>query len=434
MALLGFSIPRPTFYSLAQFFLAATIFTLPWRVRSLVYSDSAYELGFFNEYASYFIHLSEIFLLLTLLCTGLTLATTKVAPFKIAPLKQYLWPVLALLAVSSVAIPFASDPMLALLFFWRTLELALLMLLIGVGLLDRFTVLKVLTVTLFLQAVLGVGQYLAGGSLGFAFLGESVAAAETFNVAKVLLPDGTVVLRALGTLAHANILAGLLALGLLLAAALPRKSFLVYFTAVTLEIGLFFTFSRAAYLAFFVGLLVLLALEFRRRLVSVFLATTLFALLIFFFGSPFFVRFGEVSDAPSRFTQLELAGQVIVENPLGTGRGGYATALQAAQTDLQPYQLQPVHNFFALKAAEESLLTALAWFTLFATLSYYAWQQKKFTALAVLAGAFVLAQFDHYLADSFAGEALLFVGFGFVLAELASPTEDPKAVLKNENH
>ena len=149
MALLGFSIPRLGFHQLAQFFLAATIFTLPWRVQSLVYASSAYELGFFNEYAAYFVHLSEILLLLTLLFTGLTLATAKVIPFKIAPLKQYLWSVLLLLAASAVLITFAGNPLLALLFFWRMIEFVLLMLLVGVGLLDRFTVLKVLAVALF---------------------------------------------------------------------------------------------------------------------------------------------------------------------------------------------------------------------------------------------------------------------------------------------
>ncbi len=432
MALFGFSIPRLSIQSLAQFFLVATIFTLPWRIRSLVYASSAYEVGFFNEYAAYFVYLSEIFLLLAIFFTGLLFVTQRtVSSLQLQTLKKYLWPVLVLLALSVVALPFANDSFLALLFFWRTLALVALMLLLGVGLLSRSALIKVTVITLFFQAILGVGQYFAGGSLGFALFGESIANETTFNVAKVLLPDGTVALRALGTLAHANILGGLLALGLLFAAALPRKNILAYFTIIILEVGLFFTFSRAAYLAFFLGLLILLILEFRRRLISAFLATALFAVLVSVFGSPFFVRFGEVSNAPTRLTQLELATQMIYENPLGVGRGSYVAALSKIQPDLQPYQLQPVHNFFALKAAEEGMVVALAWLVFFGTFVYWTWHEKKFTALAVLMATFVLAQFDHYLADSFAGEALLFVAFGFTLAELTQPSlEFAKRTLK----
>lgn len=445
------SLRKFTFYELAQIFCSVAIFTLPLRIRSLVYSSSSYELGFFNEYASFFVYLSEIFCLLAFFFLGVAYLRRQSVPLNFTPLKQYLNPFLALLGLSVLVIPFAHDPFLALIFFWRTFEFTLVAVLLGAGLLNRFWMIKVLTATFFLQAILGVGQYLASGSLGLAFLGESWAEALTFNVAKVVLPNASVAVRGLGTLAHANILGGVLALVLLLLVSYsssplpdaekqrdgsaefrPYKSLIAYFAAVILEVGLFFTFSRAAYLAFFTGLAVLVIFEFRRRAVSSFLAVLIFAVLMTAFGSPFFVRLGEeFYDQHSglrteavvdfgRVVQFKRSAEIMQNRPLGTGRGSYIFALAQQDEHLQNYQLQPVHNFFALKAAEESAIVALAWLALFGALAFQALRQRKFTALAVLIGAFVLAQFDHYLADSFAGEFSLFLVFGFVLAELTA--------------
>lgn len=412
---------RPSFLRASQLFFGVAIFLIPLRLQSLVYSTEAYQLGFFNEYTAIFIHVSELLFLVAFGLLGLAFMRGEKLPpdFTLAPLQKFAPLFLPLLAFSVAVIPFAADPLLALFFFWQLLGLLAAAAFLATGLFDRTLFIKIFVAAFFFQAVLAIGQYLAEGALGAWWLGESLFDANTFNVAKVVLPSGEIAVRGMGTLAHANIFGGLVAIALLLLAALARKSMLAYFAALTLLSGMFFSFSRAAYLAFFVGLAVLLIFQFRRRLVSITIATILFAALVFAFGDPFFVRFGESAAPPSRSAQITTALEIARDQPLGVGRGSYTTALSEQNPRLAHFQLQPVHNFFALKLVEESAAVALAWLAIFVVLAINAFRRKKFTALALLATAFVLANFDHYLADSFVGEASLLLLFGFVVAELS---------------
>jgi hypothetical protein len=424
LAYLRSQLNKTSFGRLARVFFGLALFTLPLRITTLFYAGSAYTSGYFNEYAAFFLYGSEVLLWLSLLAFGIAVLLGERPKLALSVLRPVAQPALVLLAVSSVAAVLAADPLLALLQLWRLLELYLLAGLLAVGFLPHLIVLRILVASFALQALLGVWQYSGGGSLGLAFLGESFAEPATFNVAKVLLPDGTLAIRALGTLAHANILGGLLVLVLLLFAAYPYKSFWHYLLAVLLLVGLFFTFSRAAFLAFFLGLGALVAFNFRRRIVSAFAAVSTFALLILLFGSPLFIRFGETGAAlAGRTEQLVTAWQIYQCAPLGVGAGGYTTALAEAVPDLPVHALQPVHNFFVLVAVEQSPLVALLWLYIFGLLAYHAIRQRRGTALAGILAVFTLAQFDHYFQTAFAGQALLFVSLAFVLVQLATPED-----------
>jgi len=329
-----------------------------------------------------------------------------------------------LLGASAIMIPFSPDPVLSLLGLWRMLLFAGVAGLLAIGLLDRWLLLRVLAFALFLQAVLAIAQFAGGHDLGLQALGESSLTADTLNIAKIVTDAGSWV-RGMGTLAHANILGGLLALGLLLLAGQPAKRAEDYVVAAVMLAGLFFTFSRAAWLALAVGLAVLLFFEFRRRIVSVLAAGIIFALFAGFFAGIFVARIGTGDLAISsllaeqgRLAQLEQSLQIVQQYPLGAGQGQYTNALAASHPELADYQLQPVHHFFALQVAEGSLLVAAVWLIVFIAFIYWAYCEQRYAALAVLASALVLAQFDHYLATSYAGQAMLWLVIGWVLAEL----------------
>ncbi|MFH1546468.1 MAG: O-antigen ligase family protein [Patescibacteria group bacterium] len=416
----------------SQFFFGVGIFLIPLRIRSLVYFGESYSLDFFNEYLAFFIHASEIFFLLAFFTLGIAFLFQKVNPRdvlgdNILPSPKTLLPFFILLAVSAAAVPFAHDPLFALLHFWRLFEFALAAFFIASGIFDWQAILRILAAAFFLQTSLAIAQFFAHGELGFHFFGESFFTAETFNVAKTALPTGEVLIRGMGTLAHANILGGLAAIVLLLLAAYPRKSAPVYFISAVILAGMFFSFSRAAYLAFFAGIFALLVFQFRRRIISSLAAFSIFGILLFVFGAPFFVRLQSDSGVPSRLDQISHAVEISRENPFGVGRGGYTLALAENFPQLESWQLQPVHNFFALKFAEESALAALAWLAVFVALAWQTFRRKKFTALALVVATFILVNFDHYFSTNFSAKVVLWIVFGFAVARIS----EKKMMFKN---
>ncbi|MFH0834174.1 MAG: O-antigen ligase family protein [Patescibacteria group bacterium] len=419
---------KTDFLRLAQIFFGAALFLLPLRIRSLIYFGEAYHAGFFDEYLAFFANASEILFLIAFVFLGLAFIFEKIK-FDFPPAKL-LVPFAILLALEILVVPVARDPLLALLHFWRTLEFAGVAFFLASGIFGARSVVRILAAALFFQAALALAQFFARGDIGFHFLGESFFDAMTFNVAKTVSASGETLIRGMGTLPHANIFAGLSALTLLALANYARKHPLVYFVAVVILAGMFFAFSRAATLAFFTGLAVLTVFQFRRRVFSAAAASAIFGILLVFFSASFFARFENSADSVSRFDQISQALTISRTNILGVGRGSYTAALAENFPNLEFWEIQPVHNFFALKTAEESIFTALAWLGVFATLGFFAFRKQKFEALALLAGAFVLANFDHYFSSNFAGEAFLWIVFGLVIAEIADEPYFQKLAVK----
>jgi hypothetical protein len=410
--------------SLFQVFFGLGIFLLPLKLTSLVYAQASYSLGFFNTYAAFFIHVSSISFLIAFTLLSLRIFHEKdfELPHKIAP--KYLYPIIALLAASCIVIPFSGETILALLNLWQLLIFVAVALILGYGIFPRFLAVQILVTAFSLQAVIGIGQFLAGGDLSLHFLGESYFNTNTFNVAKIALNSGITAIRSMGTLPHANILGGLSAIVLLLLAAQPRKNILAYFASVVILAGMFFSFSRAGYFAFFIGLAILTAFEFKRRMISSLAGVSIFMVFTLAFGGLFFTRLNESNgDAVSRFTQIEKALEISLTHPLGVGSGNYTNVLAENSPQLLHYQIQPAHNFFILKLAEESFLTLIAWIAIFLTLAAAAYRRRKYEALAILIAIFSLMQFDHYFATNFTGEALLWITIGFVIAEITTPNK-----------
>jgi hypothetical protein len=408
-------------YAISQICLALGIFLLPLQIRSLIYLGNSYELGYFNEYLAFFIHASEILFFLSLIFLGLTFIrkSPEIENF-ILPSSKFLSPFLILLTVSIIITTISTNPLLSLLLFFHTLEFSLIAFFISTKIFSWQLILRILLASVLFQSTLAIAQFLAKGELGLHFLGESFFTAETFNVAKILLPSGEVIIRSMGTLPHANIFGGIVALTLLLFVRLEQKNILTYFTAAIIFIGMFFSFSRTALLAFFVGILILLIFQFRRRIMSAFAVSAIFIILFSSFGLHFFIRnqYSAEASSPNRFDQILQAFEISHENIFGIGNGNYTEALAQTQTNLKFYQLQPVHNFFALKISEESILVGLAWLGIFTSLAWWCFQKKKYEALAVLIAIFILANFDHYLSTNFTANAILWLSLGFIIREL----------------
>lgn len=128
----------------------------------------------------------------------------------------------------------------------------------------------VFLLSLFFHAVLGIGQYLFQASPPVSFLGMSEHRPEVADTA-VLKIESERVLRAYGGMTHPNVLAGALAVGILLAlwswitarslAESAGASVFVFISLLTLLL----TFSRSAWLGFLLGFLVFFLWLFVRK-------------------------------------------------------------------------------------------------------------------------------------------------------------------------
>ncbi len=151
------------------------------------------------------------------------------------------------------------------------------------------------------QAIVGIGQVVGQSSLGLSWLGE-YHLSPNLGVSVITASDGTRFLRAYGLADHPNMLAGVLAMGLILlgGALATRPTVGPSWRLVAFVLGiatLLLTFSRGAWFALVIGLIVMagmLALQ-RDRVSLRRLAIACGAGLIV--GAPFIAPYADALDA-----------------------------------------------------------------------------------------------------------------------------------------
>ncbi len=238
--------------------------------------------------------------------------------------------------------------------------------------------------------------------------------------ASVLEIDGYRLLRSYGSLSHPNILGGFLFFTIIIGIYLwlqfyrKKRNDLFYFifiiaSIVIASLGLLLTFSRASFLALIVSLIILIIFSlFKKDYLSLFIISKYFIILLLSF---FVINLWWPQAWASRFdfnNRLEInsleerAGgfkQVDFNNnkQLFLGQGlGMNTYLNYS-TDLEVYDIQPIHNIFLLILSEIGIIGVLLFINLI--------EKKKYNilSLGVLIGFIVLGSFDHYLWTSWTG-------------------------------
>ncbi|MDP3963485.1 MAG: O-antigen ligase family protein [bacterium] len=297
-----------------------------------------------------------------------------------------------------------------------------------------------------LQAILACWQFFAQRSAGFMYLGEQTLGVAVTGVAKLDIA-GEKIIRAYGTLPHPNVLGAFLVMALLAAIAMysmpggkMRGGMLL--TAIALMLaGLFFTFSRSAWLAFGIAIAILIAYAainvrrlpeaaFRRlATLGVLFAACWFAAAALF--SPYMLSRASLPALHDQAVQIRLNGfywaaRMIDANKLfGVGPGQFVTQITQTGVNLtESWMYQPVHSAYALVAAEYGLAGALAFFVFIGS-ALWAWRKSRLksenpllhaAAFCIVAAFLVLGLFDHYFLTFEQGIGLFWVSVAFMLA------------------
>jgi len=242
-------------------------------------------------------------------------------------------------------------------------------------------------------SLVALGQFfLQHHLLGYWFLGEPTLTPSLGGVAKGSFL-GREVVRAYGTFPHPNVLGGVLSV--ILGGLFTFRFWGPFVLGLG---GILVSLSRAAWFSLIGGLLGLA-----------------------FFGQKFGVIFLNDLSVSRRWELIQSAGEMIKSSPLtGVGLGQFVAQLPrfGIPSGLSLF-LQPVHNIFALVAAESGLFSAL----LFGLIILFAFREavrkRRFLLAVLLLQLIFLGMIDHYLYTLPQGLFLLslIIGLSFSYSE-----------------
>jgi hypothetical protein len=327
-----------------------------------------------SQYLTYSLYGTEILLALILILALIYFIRNKSSEFYLVNYRacDFYALFLLLFIIIAIGLIWAFDRLATLYYLWKFFEGLLLLIFVV-----NFKISFFKTAMAFVLA--GLGQ--AALAL-YQFFTQRVFASKWLGMAEQLpASGGTYVvesnyfrwLRAYGTLPHPNVLGGFLAIVLiflfiliLLASRKWERIFLWLCLPLNLA-GLFFTFSKSAFLALALGLLFLIFFTFLSpekkdkvvlvEIIAVCLATL--AILILIYHDPILTRlYGserlEIKSSQERTLGYEESKKIIEKNWLtGVGLGNFTLADYLQDEVKRPsYFYQPVHNVFFLAAVE----------------------------------------------------------------------------------
>jgi len=411
--------------------LLLLVFLLPFNFRHIFNFASTQDIQYFKENLQYSLFAFDIVFLITLFFWLLKKKTAKIN-WAFILLATYL------VANSLIVSP---DPNTSLYNSLRFVEvLIFFLIIISVTYSQKFfkKTLYVIFISGVFQSAIALLQFAFQKSLGLKYLGESVLSPQIPGVAKLSLP-GEKLIRAYGTFPHPNTLGAFLFMSLIaglyfalkrdwkIPFSFPQKSKVLRLKKktkrllgkihFTIGLALIFTgtvaaFSRSVWLvtALLTIVLVLELFIFNKyRFKSVFKSVFL---TIFILGSAFFLfrEFiparlcaGNCQDESLTLRQdySQFSQKIIVSNPLtGIGIGQFVPVFKEKNpSNLENWDLQPVHNFYLIAWSETGLIGFILIFFFFFNKFNFAnpipcLETRLFFFLA--SGFLILGLFDHY--------------------------------------
>lgn len=293
------------------------------------------------------------------------------------------------------------------------------------------------TILMIFSSATGVIQVLINRSIGLRYLGESVLNPKEYGVGKYVA-HGTKKLRAYGTFPHPNVLSvWLLAFFSLttwcdFAKKVNFHRFIPYISTFFL-VSAFFTFSRSTILVFLIfcliNVLYLFKVSQKWLKYGIFSIFTLGFCLFLVLSPAQNERTGESLNL--RLIYNETALSMIKENPVfGVGFGESLLQMNDfAKLALEPWDVQPIHNFFLLSASEGGiifaiLLLAIILYPIILTIRSI-WNMRhgqsldldgdfynQFVLASLIFCFLLLMQVDHYFYTLQQGQFLLWIVLG----------------------
>jgi O-antigen ligase len=424
----------------AKLFFLLFLITLFFPIRYVFPTTSSFVTGLYSDFTSISLYLSDIFLFIAFI---FTLWSNKFGLFKSLVKDQRLTAIFILWLIVATFILNHPTSTLNIWFFIKLFELIVVS--YGTTALlfkNQRPRIKIIFLFVFvslgtLQSVIGLLQFLNQSPVGLKLLGEQVIYPNLWGIAKIV-SNGTAYIRAYGTFPHPNLLSAYLLVTTFINIYLLNSTW-KKITQLWLNLALFInilgliaTFSRGAYLAFAVGLIIHFSiLVYKQGLKAVFRSAlkVVFAILIaFILFKSFLLTRTTISDRATleRGVYNQTAINIIKNKPIG-GVGVGESVLHMEQyspVPLNDWEIQPIHNYFLLSAAELGIVGALLFIWIFIShLKAISYRLKAnfdpyYLLLATVLVCFlVLMLFDHYFYTLQQTQMLLWMTLGLIAVE-----------------
>ncbi len=439
----------------------AFIFTIPFQKRHIFNLATAKINDVFVEWQTISLYISDILLILCLIFWLINLVFLKKQETQKIDKLYYILPILIFFfSLVSVLVNYNAyiDHNVAIYKITKLAELILLFIFI----IKNINTKKVITISLstliasgVVSSIIAILQYLKQQTLGLTMLGEPLVLPILPNVAKIVLDNGNVIMRAYGTFPHPNVLAGFLLANLVFATALiiyivanyglnkPKYRLLTILVSfgVILQIFAFvFTFSRTAWIALVIAL-ILFCILLRRQITEALkkthesrfyhiIAIVLLAIIFVIISQwPQITSRAVIADqngdkaVSNRAFYNQVSLEIIKKHPIfGIGYGNFASQMQKYTSQkIEWWQYQPTHNIYLLIWAETGIFTLLSFLALIIVISYQLTVNKSLFNLAsfsILVAFLFIALFDHYLFTIQQGQLLFWLILGFTATKI----------------
>jgi hypothetical protein len=268
---------------------------------------------------------------------------------------------------------------------------------------------KILTAQFLFISILAISQFLLKGSVfdNYLFLGEQPYSTSTPVITKEFF-FGTTILPPMGLFRHPNVLAGYLAVMLILTIFWIPRGRLNLISFCFGLLALILTFSLFTWGALFLTLVLFKILPDKKHIMYLYLFMTSLILLIPFF--PF------SSDSASFYRRDSLLGasyRVAGEFPLlGVGANNFTSYVDDYQVTDDIRFTQPVHNVFALILAESGVFAFVLFLLIFFEAYAGVFRKDAVPLFLTMSVLLLLMSFDHYFWTMHQTSLLFFIVLG----------------------
>lgn len=439
---------------LSEYLLYLLLLLIPFSMRHVF--DSAWNIrtGAYSDFTSLSLYLSDIVLIALIGFTVWSKPKWQLPKaWKITAIAAGVWLILELFIQTRYFFP------LQVYFTIR-----ILLLLIFAGIIANISVSREKLAWFFtglgaFQGLIAVLQFYFQKSVGLFLLGESHLGQDMFGVAKIV-SHGTKLIRAYGTFPHSNLLAAFLIISTLFNLYLLTKtsqsprgkitprgkiftkySALLYLTMFLNVFGVFLTFSRSGLLALVVAgtislayFLYLSGFSIVSRGIVPFIASIILSAVILF---PYLTTRTTISDnaVKERVFYNQVGEKIVKDKPIfGIGPGTSVLHMKqystnASNTELRPWEIQPIHNYYLLSWAEWGLGSILLLFIIvFPIIGLIKTKKDSWSIilLSMSASFLVLFLFDHYFYTIWPTQLLLWFIIGLSLNKATYDTASSK--------
>lgn len=412
-------------FKLHEIFFFVFLFLIPIQVRILYFPEQAYVSWYFNYHQAIFIYLTDLILIA---CFTSWLMFD--FPRNISKTANY-WLILTIIGVISLGMFHVKHLNLALYDLLKWIEMFLIILYIQTNFKTHlYYIYGVVLVYLsgVVQSIIAVSQFHVQHSLGLNWLGEYIAPIGTSGLSTVS-HETEKIIRAYGTMPHPNVLAGFLIVSLIFGLYLISKTnihkWIVSCGTILILLGIFVTFSRAAWLVSVLTLICFILYYWLTKakinVVYILIIGIVSCGTIFILGNDYLISRVSNIDIQSitgRVDYNRMSLELVKHNWLiGTGVGDYIETLKQ-MFHVQPWQYQPAHNIFIVFAAQFGILGLILFvkllFNVLSGLRNIRRETLIFTCLLAFIMVLLISQVDHYFITIQQGRLIFFVLIGLL--------------------